>query len=715
MYRGDAVGSLTSHVMWTKPLQFGGVVGGDPFVAGSSNPDGAAQGAVYFEGSSYQPRFVNPIIINGYLFYTEPRSFSGPSSGPTDAVDLRTGQVLWSRTDVPQISFGYIYNLWDPDQHGTYPPILFTANFARAFDAYTGDQLFNVTGVPTSTTTMPVASVAGPGGEQIRYVLNNLGTTANPQWYLQQWNSSRIWIYDVNPFTGAGSVSPSLINGSNLAFVTTFPVSPTNPSYTNTITVNATIPINATTTAQTGQYAIPITTYDTNISLPATLNTMPNAPAIIGANYGDIILCRNGSLPIGFAASQNGGSQAPYTLFAINLNASKGAVGSILWMKNYNPPAGNITMQLPSVDYPNRVFVYQYYETMQWVGFNLDTGVPMWGPTEPETAFNYYDWSGYNPGVMAYGNLYSGGFGGVLYCFNDLTGELKWTYGNGGVGNSTYAGLNVFYGDYPSYVQAIANGVVYFAADEHTIPNPLYKGCLARALNATSGEEIWTLSEYPSEWSTSGSEWATADGFTTFMNGLDNNIYNLGRGPSATTIQAPLTQITAGNKVIVQGTVTDISAGTKQNQQAADFPSGVPVASDASMKDWMGYVYQQKPLPSNFTGVPVSIVAVDPNGNTIPLGTATTDANGLFHYTWITPNVSGDYTVTATFAGTNGYWQSNAVTAMTVAEAPQATAAPTQTPSSVADQYFLPVSIAIILVIIVVGAVLVLLLLRKRP
>jgi outer membrane protein assembly factor BamB len=708
MFRSDAVGSLTSHIMWTRPLQFGGVAGGNQFVAGSSNPDGAAQGAMYFEGSSYQPRFVNPIIISGYLYYTEPRSFSGPSSGPTDCVDLRTGQVIWSRSDVPAISFGYIYNLWDPDQHGTYPPILFTANFARAFDAYSGDQLFNVTGVPTGT------AVAGPGGEQIRYVLTNTGTTANPAWYLQQWNSSKMWIYDINPFSGAGSVSPSLINASNLAFVTTFPASPTSAAYTNTITVNANIPINDTTLGLTGQYATSITSYDWNVSIPWR-NTMTLTPTVIGANYGDIMLCRNGSLPIGFAASQNGASQAPYTMFAVNLNGSKGQIGSILWMKNYNPPAGNITMQLPSIDYQTRVFVYQYYETMQWVGFNLDTGVPMWGPTEPETAFNYYDWSGYNPGVMAYGNLYSGGFGGVLYCFNDLTGELKWTYGNGGVGNSTYAGLNVFYGVYPSYVQNIANGVVYFAADEHTIPNPLYKGTLARALNATTGQEIWTLSEYPSEWAYSGSQWATADGFTAFMNGLDNNVYSIGRGPSSLTVQAPLTEIAVGNKVVIQGTVMDISAGTTQTQQAADFPHGVPVASDASMKDWMGYVYQQKPLPTNFTGVPVTISAVDPNGNSITIGNAITDTNGKFHYTWTTPNVPGDYTVKATFAGTNGYWPSADNTALTVTEAPQTTATPTIAASSQADMYFLPVSIAIILAIVIVGVVLALLMLRKRP
>ncbi len=95
-------------------------------------------------------------------------------------------------------------------------------------------------------------------------------------------------------------------------------------------------------------------------------------------------------------------------------------------------------------------------------------------------------------------------------------------------------------------------------------------------------------------------------------------------------------------------------------------------------------------MPTNFTGVPISIVAIDPNNNYITLGTATTDTNGLFHYTWTTPNVPGDYTVYATFDGTNGYWPSKAVTATTVTEAPQATAAPTLAQTSTADLYILP-------------------------
>ena len=224
LYQPDGVGPLTSHVMWTRPLQFGGVVGGNAFVEGGTNPAGAVQGVSYFEGSSYEPRFSNPIIISGYLYYTEVKSFTAPASGPTDAIDLRTGQVLWSRSDVPPLSFGYIYNLWNGDQHGTFPPILFTSNFARAFDAYTGEPMFNVTNVPSGT------AVAGPTGEQIRYVMSNAGTNANPQWYLAEWNSSKLWQYDVNPYTGGGSFNPSVINASNGVIISNIPINPNVPA-----------------------------------------------------------------------------------------------------------------------------------------------------------------------------------------------------------------------------------------------------------------------------------------------------------------------------------------------------------------------------------------------------------------------------------------------------------------------------------------------------
>jgi hypothetical protein len=206
-------------------------------------------------------------------------------------------------------------------------------------------------------------------------------------------------------------------------------------------------------------------------------------------------------------------------------------------------------------------------------------------------------------------------------------------------------------------MESIANGVLYTATSEHTMPNPFYKGCTYRAINATTGKELWQLSGYPSEWSTPGSEWATADGYITCMNGLDNNIYSIGRGPSALTVEAPKTSIELGRSLIIDGTVMDISTGTKQAQQTADHPNGVPVASDSIMKDWMGYIYQQKGLPSNFTGVNVTLDVVDSNGNYRNIGTTTTDTIGTFSFQW-TPDITGKYTVVATFGGTNSYWPS---------------------------------------------------------
>jgi hypothetical protein len=89
-----------------------------------------------------------------------------------------------------------------------------------------------------------------------------------------------------------------------------------------------------------------------------------------------------------------------------------------------------------------------------------------------------------------------------------------------------------------------------------------------------------------------------ADGYTNWFNGYDNQIYSVGRRSSVTTVTAPNVVAAFGEPVVIQGTVMDISAGTKQNEQAARFPNGVPAVSDDSMKDWMGYVYQQKPRPA---------------------------------------------------------------------------------------------------------------------
>jgi hypothetical protein len=651
----DGVGPMTNHIMWTRPLQAGGVVGGDMF---------EIQGDTYFEGSAYLQRFNNPIIVYGRLYYTETigvgPSFFGGNYGPTTCVDLRTGEEVWSRADVSPLSFGYIYAMHNPNQHGVMQPVLCSSNFGDCYDGDTGDYLFSFTGVPSG------AKAFGPQGEYLIYSIANAGTSDNPDYYLAQWNSTK-------PFY--------------LSFAT-----------------------GGLTPTQSGTYDTSLpSSYDWNVSIPWR-NSITSGVTVIAAWYNDLMLCYEGSLPSlgGFG----GNHWDPYTYFAVNLNESKGAVGSVLWRNTLNPPAGNVSVVQGGVDPVGRVFLEAYKETMQWVAYNMDSGQKLWGPTHSQPALDYYGIPGTEDRAMqmAYGKCYSAEFSGIMFCYDEMTGELLWTYGNGGEGNSTYAGFEVGQGNYPMTIQAIANGVIYTVSTEHTIQTPIYKGAVARAINATDGTEIWTLSDYTGEFFSMS--YAVADGYATWFNGYDNRIYSVGRGPSATTVTASPKVSSHGDTVLVEGTVIDTVAGTMQDEQAARFPNGVPAVSDASMKDWMEYVYQQKPRPTDVTGVDVIVSVLDPNNNCYEVGTAKTDENGMFSVAF-TPEVPGKYSVYASFEGSEGYWPSQAVTAITVGEAPVATPGPTPAPAAMTDTYILGFGIGIIITIIIVGLLLYLLL-RKR-
>jgi hypothetical protein len=134
--------------------------------------------------------------------------------------------------------------------------------------------------------------------------------------------------------------------------------------------------------------------------------------------------------------------------------------------------------------------------------------------------------------------------------------------------------------------------------------------------------------------------------------------------------------------------------------------------SDVSMNAWMGYLYQQQPMPTDAEGVNVTISVLDPNNNCYDVGTTTSDINGFYKLTF-TPHVLGVYTVYATFAGSGSYYGSYALTAINVEAAPAATPAPTPQPASLADIYFLPMS-KVILIAIVIATIVMVLMLRKR-
>jgi len=691
-FPGDAVGSLTSHIMWTKPIQSGGVVGGSNF---------EIQGDTYFEGSAYSQRYINPIIVNGKLYYNPPLSFLGTVSGPTTCVDLRTGKVLWERRDMPPIDFAMIWDLQDGNQHGVWPALLCTNNFGRVFDADTGDQLFNVTGVPSFGS----AIVQGPSGEQIRYVMTT--DPFNPSNYvLGLWNSTLMWSGTFfRPGTSQSGNSPILANatgGVNIG---------TPPSATSASIVNASIFDSSDLQNR----------YSWNVSIPWRAQT-GSSTTILNAIYGDYMICRNGSYPTlsGQTANASGTIYpvlANYTYFKVDINPKSSTFGQVLWYQNVQS-LNDKTITYGGLDPTVGIFVEGIKETRNFNAYKVSDGSKAWGPSQSQTDLDYFG----NPiypyiaSQLAFGKLYSYAFGGILYCYDLNTGNLEWSYGNGGIpGNNTDSGFQAP-GYYPGFIQAVGghnidDGILYIAVTEHTIETPVFKGSFIRAINASNGAELWSINDYTGEFRSVSL--AIADGYTNFFNGEDNQIYTLGRGPTTLTVSAPDLAAASGQPVVIKGTVYDVSAGAQQDMLASRFARGLPVAADSCMTDWMGYLYQQKPLPANFTGVDVVINVIDANGNYRTIGTVKTDATGQYNLVW-QPDIDGKYSVIASFAGTKGYWPASANTAFTVMQ-PAATASPPPTlQTSMVEQYFVPAVVGIILAIIIVGIAIVLVL-RKRP
>jgi hypothetical protein len=202
------------------------------------------------------------------------------------------------------------------------------------------------------------------------------------------------------------------------------------------------------------------------------------------------------------------------------------------------------------------------------------------------------------------------------------------------------------------------------------------------------------------------------DSIMATMDTYDQQIWAVGKGPSATTVTVQDDTVTLSDKVLLKGYVTDTSPGTKDIGLQARFPNGVPAVSDDSQSEWMLHVYKQFELPTSAKGVEVVVEVFDPNNNYYEVGRATSDATGFYSFEF-TPEVPGKYTIVVRFAGSKAYYSSFAENALSVKDAPAATPVPTNPPASLADQYLLPATGGIIAAIAIVGAIVVLMLRRK--
>jgi hypothetical protein len=675
-WQEDGSAPKSAHIMWTKPIELGGMVGG------SSVPN-----AAFYSGMAYETRFNNPIIIGGILFYTQALNHNGGGGGYV-AVDLRTGQELWRRDDITP-NKGQLLEYDSGNQHGTTGGILWQTPFFgsapwQAIDAFTGKNLFNLTDVPSGYEmyeTEPRADIIGStaiigqanevtvAGDITRYVMS----------YNRNTDSGTLSLW---------SVGHSVITG-----------------------VNQALTLDGTEWRPTGNEINGTNGYVWTVPISGLAGT--SSPQIAGVIPNDILLGFSSNVALTYLPRIT--QDDPWTMWAISLKPE--TRGQLLWKQNYAAPPGNITRMLTMapLDKVNRVWIMTDFDTGTHHGYSIDTGNKLWDETTNIEEVNplYRPMQGYSvrEGVLAGGVFYVSGYGGEVFALSSLNGTLLWKFNDT---DTTAYTSGQPWGLQPLHVGAIADGVVYAFAGEHSPGTPLYTGYKNFALNATTGEKLWDLFG----WSSSGlgtsiAPVAIADGYLALYNCYDGQIYSIGKGPSALTVTAPDLAASFGQPVVIRGTVTDIAAGTQQDEQAARFPQGVPAVSDQSMSAWMEYVYQQKPRPTDVKGVDVTIDVIDSNSNFRNIGSATSDANGAFSYMW-TPDIPGKYTVTATFAGSESYYPSHAETSFGVMEEPAPTATTLPVTSSVADQYLLP-GIAIIVVAIAIVGALILVSLRKRP
>jgi hypothetical protein len=165
---------------------------------------------------------------------------------------------------------------------------------------------------------------------------------------------------------------------------------------------------------------------------------------------------------------------------------------------------------------------------------------------------------------------------------------------------------------------------------------------------------------------------------------------------------------------MITGTVTDQSPSGRHNVAGSlDFSlKGTPAIADEYMDAWMEYMFHQRPIPADATGVEVILETLDPNDNYYEIGRTTSDINGNYGFKF-TPPVPGTYKIIARFEGSASYGSSSETTYMSVEEAPAATPAPTPTPAPMTDTYVLGIGAAAIIAIVAIGLVIILML-RKR-
>jgi hypothetical protein len=688
----------SAHILWTRTY----------YPAGSLVDERFGSQINYYGG--YQPvSYSAGPIVDGKI-HVSPAYSMHDGGGGYEIWDLYTGEQLYYDPEGTKPSLGQIYWYDSPNQHGCavylwntgaryffgmvfgtpveLPEIVQVAHAIpnpddirqlparthecteeNSSDIITEGGLWEMLDAHTGNTVCYVANVSsgtevyGTDGSILHYNANNLGTRANPDYYLQLWNSSHGTMPSSQNGTGSWQWRPA---GGAFG----------GDSYLGGVARN----------------------YVHDGNLMYTLNV-----SILDVSGLSIQAVREGEyILFGSTGSNNEEGVVPGYWMALSLE--EGREGTKLWESTVTPPFSSTEWY--SANRFSGVFPEQ--EVLVWssttelknpIVYDLKTGDFLWeGNASEERQLSYY---GYQ--TLFYDDMIitGGSHSGIVTAYEARTGEVRWTYTAPGEGTDSP------YGNALARGFTVGEGKLYTGTSEHSESSPLWRTPGLRCLNITSGEEIWKILFWPRSV-------MIADGILTAWNYYDGQVYAFGKGPSGTTVTASPEVSVHGSSVLIKGTVTDqTETGRRNVNNEWQFTlKDTPAISDEDMQAWMQYKFMGQGYPADAKGVEVVLEVLDPNGNFYEVGRTTSDASGFFSCMF-TPEVPGEYTIITTFEGSKSYYGSYAETAINVEEAPAATPEPTPTPASIADMYFLPMSIGMI-VAIIVAAIAIILVLRKR-
>jgi outer membrane protein assembly factor BamB len=679
-FQSEGKAPNSPHIIWQRQIQAGGIT--DAMWSGQPpNRD------------DYESPWSVPIIMNGKLYFNAPSTSTSDRHGYY-ALDLQTGQQLWFKNGTDnglnnpislvgyasglntapalsqtylQLSFAQIYKYYSVNGQGVAPYLWMTQGSTwYMLDADSGNWIMSLKNVPGGT------AVVDQDGSLLRYSYN--AATGN----LLCWNSSQS-IPPAGP-TGTSEQQWKPRMGATIDAVNDTSWTVIGPvanqwdaidiaprsGYTMNVTIDKGLPVAppSLTNGLPSPGAGSLSIVQDSGRVPRYIFGFRNWDAVASTTGGSGTFAA-WCVKINYGAA----SYSPNPDKTYTQNNNLGYTASLLYNINYTGPlSGNLTYSLGPIDYTAGIWTLFSKETMQWWGYSLTDGHQVWGPTDSEVPWDMYG----DNAAMAYGNLYTCGYGGVLYCYNVANGKLQWNY------TASNIGYESPYGNYPLNIGAIADGKVFLYSTEHSPTKPLWRGSYVRAIDAQTGTEIWKILDF-------NMGLAVADGILVSGNEYTNMIEVYGKGNSATTVTATPKVQGKGSAVLIEGMVTDQSPG----QTCLGIPAaGTPAIADQFMQPWMEYLYMQQAKPTTATGVQVQLLAIDPNGNSQNIATTTSDIMGQYAASW-TPNLEGVYTIVASFSGTNSYYPSSAEThiavgptAAPVVITPTPASTPTQTPST---------------------------------